>query len=1171
MTPTLHIQLLGEFLLRAGETPVTTVAAPRLQSLLAYLVLHRDAPQPRQRLAFLLWPDSAEGQAHTDLRSLLHRLRRALPNADHFLRADRTTLAWRADAPWTLDVADFEHAVAEAEAAGRAGDQQAARAALEAAVVCYRGDLLPGCYDDWLLPERERLRELFSAALERLIALLEQARDYAAAIDTAQRLLRHDPLREATYRTLMRLHALSGDRAGALRAYHTCAATLERELGAEPGQATRAAYERLLHLDAAEATRQAPLIAAAPLVGRREEWARLQAAWQIARGRPHMLMLAGEAGIGKTRLAEELLAWADRQGLATAVARCYAAEGGLAYAPVAAWLRAGSLRAALAALDAVWLTDIARLLPELLADRPRLSRPEPLAESWQRQRLFEALARAILAGRQALLLLLDDMQWCDRETLEWLHYLLRFDPKAHLLVVGTVRSEDVPADHPLRSLLAAVRRGGQLTEIELGRLDADETAQLVAQVAGRQFDSSLAAQVYAETEGNPLFVVETMRVAVGDGRLELGDYAVGSRPPIANLQSLPPTVQAVVEARLAQLSPAARELVSLAATIGREFSVGVLVRAAGGDEDALVRGLDELWQRRIVREQGADAYDFSHDKLREVAYAGLSAARRRLLHRRVAQALEESSSGPALEAASGQIADHFERAGMPDRALPYSVRAAEHAARMYAHHQAEARYAHAINIATRLDRPGLELTALYTARGRALELAGRYADAVKVYRELEALARAQGDPAMECAAVAQLVMAHLVLTSSVQDLAQAEPLIARGLALARALGDPDQEARLLWGKLFLANLLGRIEEAYEAGEVSIAIARRYALREQLAFALHDFANVLRWNADLARGNAYAAEARALFRELGNLPLLGDNLCQQATSDLLQLNFESALRHATEAIVISQEIGASSNLGFAMAVRAAIHTARGEWGQAQTDAQESLRWSRESGTVLWPMGLAQIGGLQRMIGQTDRARELHLEMRVASEHVSPFLVQLAEAHLALDAFAAGDAQAGGEWLRLAQTREGPPSMAVMWLGLLASAAVCLAEYDGDWEQAMEAVEQELSIARQRQHLLQQPDLLCHQGRCFVGLGLVAEAEASFRQALALAEPAVMRPVLWQVHAALAELHRTQGRAAEAEAERQAAAALALEIAGFLDDPTQRESFLATPTVRAVLEP
>jgi len=171
---------------------------------------------------------------------------------------------------------------------------------------------------------------------------------------------------------------------------------------------------------------------------------------------------------------------------------------------------------------------------------------------------------------------------------------------------------------------------------------------------------------------------------------------------------------------------------------------------------------------------------------------------------------------------------------------------------------------------------------------------------------------------------------------------------------------------------------------------------------------------------------------------------------------------------------------------------------------------------------------------------------------------------------MDAFAAADPEAGSEWLRLANTREPPPFMALISLGLLASAAVRRAESDGDWEEAMEVVERDLSIARQRQFLLYQPDLLYEQGRCFVGLGLVAEAETSFREALAMAAPAAMRPVLWQAHAALAQLYRTKGRAAEAEAERRAAAVNALEIAGFLDEPAQRESFLATAAVRAVLD-
>ncbi len=215
MIPTLHIHLLGDFLLISGDTPVTTVNFARLQSLLAYLVLHRSAPQDRSHLAFLLWPDSTEAQAHTNLRKLLYQLRQSLPEADHFLHAGKHSLQWlpeHSEASWTLDVLDFEQALAQAEQAEEVQDTTATRRAFEKAVDLYRGDLLPSSYDEWILPERDRLRQLFLQAAERLTALLEQERDYDAAITAAQRLLRQDPLHEATCRQLMRLYALRGCR-----------------------------------------------------------------------------------------------------------------------------------------------------------------------------------------------------------------------------------------------------------------------------------------------------------------------------------------------------------------------------------------------------------------------------------------------------------------------------------------------------------------------------------------------------------------------------------------------------------------------------------------------------------------------------------------------------------------------------------------------------------------------------------------------------------------------------------------------------------------------------------------------------------------------------------------------------------------------------------------------
>src|SRR5438876_1133448 len=215
--------------------------------------------------------------------------------------------------------------------------------------------------------------------------------------------------------------------------------------------------------------------------------------WQRAlTGQPHIVVFSGEAGIGKTRLAEELLAWVDRQGMSTASASCYPAEGALAYAPIAALLRADAIRPTLSTLADAWLMEIARFVPEVLGERPDLPHPGPLLESWQRQRLFEALARAILSVRQPCLLLLEDLQWCDRETLEWLHYLLRFDPHARLLIVGTVRPEETTPAHPLEALLAALRRDEQVTEIALGPLDAAETVLLAGHLAGGDLDAELA-------------------------------------------------------------------------------------------------------------------------------------------------------------------------------------------------------------------------------------------------------------------------------------------------------------------------------------------------------------------------------------------------------------------------------------------------------------------------------------------------------------------------------------------------------------------------------------------------------------------------------------------------------------------------------------------------------
>src|SRR6266849_7586761 len=490
--PTLHLRLLGDFSLLYNDQQVTNLNTTRLRSLLTYLVLHRDVPQQRQHLAFLFWPDATEAQARNNLRQLLHQLRQAFPDVEHFLSADAHMLHWHPVTPCYLDVAAFEQTLTLADAATREHDQHALQDALEQADSLYRGELLPGCYDEWILPERERLRQRHLQVLEHLLRLFEGQGDHVTAIRYAQRLIALAPLSEDLYRRLMRLFALNNDRASALHVYHTCVTTLQRELGVDPDPATREAYERLLHQEtpAIQAIIHQPLLAATPtLIGRKLEWEDLQEAWHHATtAEPQFVLVTGEAGIGKSRLAEEFLLWASQQGAVTAKTRSYAAEGQLSLAPVTDWLRSDGLRSHLGQLEMVWLTEVARLLPELFAERPDLPRYEPVTEYGQRQRFFEALAHAILAASQPLLLLIDDLQWCDQETLEWLHFLLRFDPTARLLVVGCAREEELPPHHPLRTFLLHLRTTMSVTEISLEPLDAAETAKLASRVAKRELD-----------------------------------------------------------------------------------------------------------------------------------------------------------------------------------------------------------------------------------------------------------------------------------------------------------------------------------------------------------------------------------------------------------------------------------------------------------------------------------------------------------------------------------------------------------------------------------------------------------------------------------------------------------------------------------------------------------
>ena len=268
-----RIELFGKFRITSDGEPLALVNKARLQALLAYLILDSDNPQPRERLAFLMWPESAESQARTNLRQLLHHLRHALPPQCGLLTADHQTVQWQPGSACGVDVLEFDRAVASAGVAARSGQADAELEWLERAARLYQDDLLPAVYDEWLQAKREQYRRQAAQVFTRLASVLEQQGEFARAIPYAERLVALDELREAHHQLLIRLHQLNRDRASALRAYHQCMRTLRRELGVEPGPATRALFEQALRADNRERdlVRPADSPASLPAPARRQK------------------------------------------------------------------------------------------------------------------------------------------------------------------------------------------------------------------------------------------------------------------------------------------------------------------------------------------------------------------------------------------------------------------------------------------------------------------------------------------------------------------------------------------------------------------------------------------------------------------------------------------------------------------------------------------------------------------------------------------------------------------------------------------------------------------------------------------------------------------------------------------------------------------------------------
>src|SRR5215210_1034910 len=798
------ILLLGTPRIEHDGVPVE-VDTRKAIALAAYLAVTKQS-HTRDALAGLLWPEYNQRRARAALRRTLSSLGKA--RAEGWLRADRESVDLAGDTVW-VDVSRFHDLLAECKEHGHPESEVCPECLppLTEAVTLYRDDFMAGfglrdsvAFDDWQFFQSESLRRELAGALERLARGRGALGEWETAVAHARRWLAMDILHEPAHRLLMALYAWSDQRAAALRQYRECVRILGQELGVAPLEETTLLYRAIQENDLpprpalsehrsparpeAEASTR-PLVQTSrnvarspdnPLVGRDPEWETLLTSYESVGVGGHVVVVEGEAGIGKTRLAEEFVADVRAAGATAVIARCYAGEKNLAYGPFVEGLSAALGREdadRLKSLPAVSVQEAARLLPDLAHLSPNSPPAPPLDTPGARSRFFREVVRVLLEvldGPPPGVLFFDDLHWADDASLNLLTYLVRRLDDKPIYVLLTWRAEEIHEVQRLRELLAEARRSGRATTLTLERLGQASVEELVGHAVPGA--GMLSTRLSDETEGLPLFLTEYL-TAVEKGELDVGDEA----------WTLPGGVQDLLRTRLLTVGEAAGQVLAAAAVVGRSFDFDTVRTASGRGEEETLDALEELNSRGLIREVGAvrgsPSYDFDHDKLRTLVYEETSLARKRLLHRRTAAALSGGARGREADALAGQIARHHRLAGQDAEAARYYLMAGDYARSLHANSEALTHYEEALA----LGHP--DEATLHEAIGDLRTRTGEYGAALVSYEAAASLA-GPGD-----LAVLEHKIGNVHARRGERDLARSHYESA-----LEGLGEPESEAEL---------------------------------------------------------------------------------------------------------------------------------------------------------------------------------------------------------------------------------------------------------------------------------------------------------------------------------------------------------------------------------------
>lgn len=1036
--PNLQLAFLGTPELR-HEGQIVALPTRKALALLVYLAVEGGV-QPRDHLTALLWPESDALRGRAALRKTLGYLKQGVGHAPSTLTTTRDTLQLEPGPDIQVDVWQvaaatqaLRHpplATPEASATLPTAYRQTLLKPLQQTIQQYRGDFLAGFslgdapdFDDWASQQREIWHQQAIFLFDRFSQIQFEAGELAEALDTATRWLTHDPFSETPYRRLMQLHLANGDRHAAWQTFLTCQKMLADELGVEPAPETIALSQRIradmVVLSPRRSLAPAPdptrPTTGLPLVGRAFEHGQLVNSYRLAQTGPvQVITLEGEAGIGKTRLAEEFLGWAGAQGAVIWRGRAPSASDHLPYQPIIGALRPWLNQPGLNQLPPLLFSELSRILPELVEMRPDLP---PLAAANNPDahlRLLEAISRLgqTLARDTVLVLFVDDGQWADAASLEALAYLGRRwqEMGQSALLVLTLRQEELAQHLALLDWLTNLRRTLSVTRLSLGSLTLTDTQRLVEATTQTSSATLLnfAGQLFQETKGHPFFLVQFLRSLLERGLLRRDEQGIWQ----AELdRELPGTVRELIQSRLIRLTPLAQTGCSAGAVLGDGFNLATLCRVAELSEREALSALEELLERGLWREQVADdaaadpTYLFTHDYIREVAYLQLSLSRRRYLHRVALEALTG-------QAAPGQLAHHALSAGLLELAFRYSLEAGAAALPIFAiqdalHHLTQAqRLWQSSTLSSQLHLSDLALS-LYDHLGRAYELNGQNKEAVEHYLTWLNLARNQGNLLQEGLALNRLATSQAQAFTSLPAPLE---LLNQARQVAAASGSALLQSETEWNLALLNYYNVQISTALNHAQNGLALARQAGRPPLIARLLNTLAYVYgelgQWNEALA----CARESQTLLAQMGDQAMQVDSLVQvsQAHLALGQPRQAQAVAQTALAIAIDIHNPWSEVISRFQLALACMESDNLETALYQAEASTDLAHKHDLKLVLCLTQLV-LGHVYRLQGEWERAWNTHQQAYQFNEGISsqPFKAPIAAALCA-------DAVQWGKW-------------------------------------------------------------------------------------------------------------------------------------------------------------